>query len=54
MVGDQEYLELVARLDVLIDHTGEDETHPVVSQIDEPSALIEDYEDVHVPELAVR
>jgi HTH-type transcriptional regulator/antitoxin HigA len=47
-----EYRQLVAVLIVLIDHVGEDETHPLVSLMDVVGELIAQYEDAHVPELA--
>ena len=42
---------LVDVLDILIDIVGEDENHPLASLMDEVGALIEKYEDEHVPEL---
>ena len=42
---------LVGALDELIDIVGEDENHPLASLMDEVGALIEKYEDEHVPEL---
>lgn len=47
-----EYERLVALLDQLIDLVGEDETHPLASLMEVIGALIERYEDEHVPELA--
>ncbi|HXG83756.1 MAG TPA: hypothetical protein VNI84_06985 [Pyrinomonadaceae bacterium] len=48
-----EYNRLVAMLDALVDEVGEDETHPLVSLMDVLSALIENYENANVPELAL-
>ncbi|HEX9961101.1 MAG TPA: hypothetical protein VGB00_09225 [Pyrinomonadaceae bacterium] len=48
-----EYNRLVEMLDKLIDEVGEDETHPLASLMDVLSALIENYENANVPELAV-
>lgn len=48
-----EYERLVSMLDSLIDQVGEDESHPLASLMDVLSALIENYENVHVPELVV-
>lgn len=42
---------LVGVLDELIDIVGEDENHPLASLMDDVGALIEKYEDEHVPEL---
>lgn len=47
-----DYQRLVALLDTLIDTVGEDETHPLASLMDVVGALIERYEDEHVPELS--
>ncbi len=49
-----EYERLVAMLDDLIDQVGEDESHPLASLMDVLSALIENYENANVPELAIR
>jgi len=46
-----EYQRLVTLLDALIDHVGEDETHPLASLMEVVGALIERFEDEHVPEL---
>ena len=51
---DADYGRLVAMLDSLIDQVGEDETHPLASLMDVLSALIENYENSHVPELALK
>ncbi len=48
-----EYNRLVAMLDKLIDEVGEDESHPLASLMDVLSALIENYENANVPELAL-
>ena len=48
---ESEYRRLVTRLDALIDQLGEDETHPLATMMEEIGALIERYEDEHVPEL---
>ena len=48
-----EYDRLVAMLDDLIDQVGEDEAHPLASLMDILSALIENYENAHVPELSL-
>jgi HTH-type transcriptional regulator/antitoxin HigA len=50
---EEEYVQLVARLDGLIDEVGENESHPLASLMEVISILIEKYEDEHVPELAV-
>ena len=50
---DGDYQRLVAMLDDLIDEVGEDENHPLASMMDVLSALIENYENAHVPELTV-
>ncbi|MBE7517415.1 MAG: hypothetical protein HS105_12545 [Chloracidobacterium sp.] len=49
--NDAEYERLVSMLDGLIDRVGEDEVHPLASLMDVLSALIENYENAHVPEL---
>ncbi len=48
---DREYDQLVALLDALIDHVGEDESHPLASLMEVIGTLIEKYEDENVPEL---
>lgn len=50
---EQEYARLVSMLDNLIDQVGEVETHPFASLMDVLSALIENYENVNVPELSL-
>ena len=49
--SESEYQRLVTLLDELIDHVGEDETHPLASLMEVVGALIEGYEDENVPEL---
>lgn len=51
---EQEYERLVAMLDDLIDQVGENESHPLASMMDVLSALIENYENANVPELALK
>jgi HTH-type transcriptional regulator/antitoxin HigA len=48
---EEEYQQLVAFLDVLIDEVGEDETHSLASLMEVVGVLIERYEEEHVPEL---
>ena len=48
---EEDYQHLVAFLDRLIDEVGEDESHPLASLMEIVGALIERYEDAHVPEL---
>lgn len=50
-ISDQFAERLVGALDELIDIVGEDENHPLASLMDVVGALIEKYEDEHVPEL---
>ena len=47
---EEEYRQLVALLDELIDEVGEDETHVFASLMEVIGVLIERYEDEHVPE----
>src|SRR5215217_1354662 len=49
--SEDEYHRLVALLDSIIDEVGEDESHPLASLMEVVGALIEKYEDEHVPEL---
>lgn len=49
--SEEEYGQLVALLDSLIDEVGENETHPLASLMEILGVLIEKYEDEHVPEL---
>jgi HTH-type transcriptional regulator/antitoxin HigA len=48
---DTDYERLVGILDQLVDEVGNDETHPLASLMEVIGALIERYEDEHVPEL---
>lgn len=48
---EEEYDQLVAFLDELIDQVGEDEANPLASLMDVVGTLVEKYEDEHVPEL---
>jgi HTH-type transcriptional regulator/antitoxin HigA len=50
---EEEYRQLVALLDSLIDEVGEDESHPLASLMEIVGVLIENYEAEHVPELLV-
>ena len=52
--SEADYERLVSMLDGLIDQVGEDETHPLASLMDVLSALIENYENANVPELALK
>lgn len=47
----EDYEELVALLDSLVDEIGEDESHPLASLMEMVGVLIERYEDENVPEL---
>lgn len=47
----EEYRQLVALLDNLVDEVGEDETHPLASLMEIVGVLIQNYEDQTVPEL---
>ena len=49
---EEEYRQLVALLDSIIDEVGEDKSHPLASLMEIVGVLIEKYEDEHVPELA--
>jgi HTH-type transcriptional regulator/antitoxin HigA len=51
--SEEEYRQLVALLDSLVDEVGEDESHPLASLMEIVGVLIEKYEDEHVPELVV-
>lgn len=46
---EEEYEQLVAFLDSLIDEVGEDEFHPLASLMEIVGVLIAGYEDRHVP-----
>jgi HTH-type transcriptional regulator/antitoxin HigA len=48
---EEDYRELVALLDSLVDEVGENESHPLSSLMEVVGVLIEKYEDEHVPEL---
>lgn len=50
---EEEYRQLVALLDGLIDEIGEDEAHPLASLMEIVGVLIENYEAEHVPELVI-
>lgn len=52
-VDNTEYNSLIKLVDELIDEVGEDESHPLVSMMNELSALIENYEIAKVPELSL-
>ena len=54
MFGAADYDQLVTMLDDLIDQVGEDESHPLASMMDVLSALIENFENANVPELALK
>jgi HTH-type transcriptional regulator / antitoxin HigA len=47
----EDYQELVALLDSLVDEVGEAESHPLASLMEVVGVLIEKYEDEYVPEL---
>ncbi|MEP6569665.1 MAG: hypothetical protein ABJC10_07825 [Acidobacteriota bacterium] len=51
--SEEDYKRLVALLHSTIDEVGEDESHPLTSLMEIVGALIEKYEDEHVPELAI-
>jgi HTH-type transcriptional regulator/antitoxin HigA len=51
--SEEQYKQLVALLDSLIDEVGENESHPLASLMEVVGVLIEKYEDDHVPELAI-
>ena len=48
---EEEYNQIIALLDSLIDEVGEDECHPLASLMEVLSVLIANYEAEHVPEL---
>jgi HTH-type transcriptional regulator / antitoxin HigA len=50
-IGDDDYKLLVEMLDRLIDHVGEDETHPLAALMETIGDLIEDYEFESDPEI---
>jgi HTH-type transcriptional regulator/antitoxin HigA len=47
-----EYQRLVAILDVLIDHVGENEAHPLASYMEVVGVLVEKYEDEYISEIS--
>ena len=49
--NEEQYDQLVAWLDKLIDEVGENESHPLASLMDILGVLIERYENEFVPEL---
>ena len=49
--NEEQYDQLVAWLDKLIDEVGENESHPLASLMDVLGVLIERYETEYVPEL---
>jgi len=49
----EEFRQLVALLDNLIDEVGEDETHPLASLMEIVGVLVQNYETEHVPELTI-
>ena len=51
--SDEEYQQLVALLDSLVEAVGENESHPLASLLEIVGVLIEKYEDEHIPELTV-
>jgi HTH-type transcriptional regulator/antitoxin HigA len=51
--SEEDYQQLVAMLDSMVDEVGEDESHPLASLMEIVGVLIEKYEDEHVPELVV-
>ena len=53
-VDNTEYSSLVKLVDELTDKIGEDESHPLASMMNVLSALIENYENTNVPELALK
>ena len=48
---EEEYNQIIALLDSLIDEVGEDESHPLASLMEVLNVLIENYEAEYVPEL---
>lgn len=48
----EEYQRIVSMLDDLIDEVGENESHPLASLVEVLGALVQNYEDRHVPELS--
>ncbi len=50
---EEEYRQLVAMLDNLIDEVGENESHPLASLMEIIGVLIENYEAEHIPEFSI-
>jgi len=48
---DEEYNQIMSLLDKVIDDVGEDESHPLASLMEILGALVEYYENAHVPQL---
>jgi HTH-type transcriptional regulator/antitoxin HigA len=48
---EEDYKQIVALLDQLIDEVGKDESHPLASLMEILAVLIEHYETTHMPEL---
>jgi len=48
---EEEYSQIVALLDLLIDEVGECESHPLASLMEILGVLIGQYENAHAPEL---
>ncbi|HEV2884579.1 MAG TPA: hypothetical protein VGW36_06955 [Pyrinomonadaceae bacterium] len=49
--SEEEYRQLVALLDTLLDEVGENESHPLASLMEIVGVLIQNYENQNVPEL---
>ena len=49
--NEQDYVKAVELLDSLIDIVGENENHPLASLMELVGVLIEQYEDIYVPEI---
>ncbi len=52
--NERDYEQAVELLDNLIDVVGENENHPLASLMELVGVLIEQYEDVHIPEITDR
>jgi HTH-type transcriptional regulator/antitoxin HigA len=50
---EDDYRQLVALLDSMIDEIGEDEAHPLASLMEVVGVLVEKYEDEHLPEMVL-
>jgi len=50
--NEEEYLQLVALLDEVIDIVGEDESHPLASLMETLGTLVETYEMQTIPEIS--